>query len=654
MRGRKHSIVWDALSKRSPDAALVLAQIEIVRALRRAGLSHALRGQPCVVGFLVDPEDGGVFAEAARDIFKAPYNRRRDTAYEVVHWEAENASGATRKTDASLRHVLSANSRVFGFAAKIDDMPLLFRQAADGLAQTNPVDTRALQAVFRAVTGSTPSSDAIAAAVGAPLQLLGIAARRGRSPDSAVRMLKKLTATRSETAKSPRVSEGPTLADLHGMGEASKWGRHLAIDLDDYRAGRIPWTDVDRGALLAGPSGTGKTTFARALARTCKVPIHVHSLFQWQAQGHLGDLLKALRSAFNDARQNAPCIMFLDELDAFGMRNGTSDQYEQYTRQVINGLLECLDGVQGREGVVVLGATNLPSKIDPAILRPGRLDKIIVVPLPDAPAREGILRYHLGGVLVQDELSHVAARLEGASGAVIEQQVRDARRRARTERRPMSVDDLIVGLPHRMPLSDRSYHRSCVHEAGHALVGYLLRDETGNIPIVVSALREIAPDGMGGKTTFRPTPGFDRTKSSYLAEITTLLAGLAAEKVVIGEIGDGGGGADNSDLHQATVLAAAMEVSFGLGESLIYLSPSRAADMLTWLRIDPGLRQRVDACLATAMQRAVDLIGAHREALDAITADLIKSESLSGTAIAERLPPPQAPSSSPINIGAAQ
>ena len=188
------------------------------------------------------------------------------------------------------------------------------------------------------------------------------------------------------------------------------------------------WTRASSSADRPGP---GKTIFAQALASTCIVPVHLHSLARWQAKGHLDDLLKAMRRAFEEAKADAPCILFIDELDSFGDRERLGGHNEQYSREVINGFLECLDGAEGREGVVVVGATNLPDKIDPAIRRPGRLDRHVVIPLPDLEARKGILRHHLGDALPGADLTEAAERLEGASGAVIEQVVRDARRIAR-------------------------------------------------------------------------------------------------------------------------------------------------------------------------------------------------------------------------------
>ncbi|MCK3776664.1 ATP-binding protein [Ensifer sesbaniae] len=145
---------------------------------------------------------------------------------------------------------------------------------------------------------------------------------------------------------------------MYGYGGAKEWGLELAQDLIDWQRGRIDWSEVDTGIVLSGPPGVGKTQFAAALARQCSVPIIAASLARWQARGHLGDLLKAMRSDFDKAKESAPCILFCDELDSFGDRNSFSADNKDYSTQVVNGFLEHLDGLDGREGVVVIGATN--------------------------------------------------------------------------------------------------------------------------------------------------------------------------------------------------------------------------------------------------------------------------------------------------------
>lgn len=170
-------------------------------------------------------------------------------------------------------------------------------------------------------------------------------------------------------------------------------------------SGRIPWSAVDRGALLFGPPDTGKTTFATALAGSARVPLVSGSLGEWQSAGHLGDLLKAMRATFAAARSAIPAILFIDELDSFGSRASLSRDHRDYGIQVINGLFELMDGIGGREGVVIVGACNHPQRLDPAIVRSGRLDRHLPVPLPNRQALREIFRIHLGNDLSDTDLS---------------------------------------------------------------------------------------------------------------------------------------------------------------------------------------------------------------------------------------------------------
>ncbi|QEL21947.1 AAA family ATPase [Bosea sp. F3-2] len=603
------------------DASTVVAKSLITRALRRANTYHLLHGQPGIVALVVPEADADIYVDVAHSMLKRSLKPFHPDDFEVVRWTGKPPKAGFRSEDEALKALLPKTERIFGIACRTDDIPSLFRNVADAIIEVDSVDLRALQGVFGAILGHVPAKHDLAPVVGAPLHLLGAAIKSGRNPGWALRRLRGFTTAASEPTPQKSLS-GPSLSDLHGYGEAAAWGHALAIDIADYRAGKITWADVDRGIVLSGPPGVGKTIYARALANTCSVRIFVHSLARWQSKGYLSDLIKAMRAAFDEAKKNAPCILFLDELDAFGDREQLSGHNENYCREVINALLECLDGAESREGVVVVGATNLLHKIDAAILRPGRLDKHIRVPLPDTAARIGILRHYLGDAFPETALSDIAGRLEGATGAAIEQLVRNARRSARAARRALLVEDVVASLPERIRLSEAAFRRASVHEAGHAVVGHVLREETGSVPTAARLFREVLPDGSGGRTDFDHELGADRTRAFYLAQITTLLAGLAAEEVVFGNHGGGGGGGDQSDLHVATVLAASMETSLGLGQSLTYRSSNRPAEIMASVRADPELRRRVGARLEDRFRRARDIVGGHRPALDWIASAL--------------------------------
>ncbi|MBN9069735.1 MAG: AAA family ATPase, partial [Rhizobiales bacterium] len=190
----------------------------------------------------------------------------------------------------------------------------------------------------------------------------------------------------------------PRVETLSGYGEARAWALDLKEDLALWRAGTLRWEEMSTKLLLSGPPGTGKTTFARALCNTLQVPLIATSVATWMEPGYLGDVLIRMNATFAEAEAAKPAILFVDEIDGINMR-GSAGEWTTYWDQIVNRLLELLDGSTRSDGVIVIGATNNPDRIDKALLRSGRLERHIVIPHPDTEALIGILRHHLKGDL---------------------------------------------------------------------------------------------------------------------------------------------------------------------------------------------------------------------------------------------------------------
>ncbi len=203
----------------------------------------------------------------------------------------------------------------------------------------------------------------------------------------------------SDAAQNTSTTKHLSVETLSGYGQAKDWALELKADLSLWRQGSLAWSDMSTKLLLSGPPGTGKTTFARALCNTLQIPMLATSLATMLEPGYLGDVLKAMTSAFETACDHAPAILFVDEFENIGKRSAGGDKNAEYWNSVVNRMLELLDGANRTEGVIVVAATNFADRIDAALLRSGRLETRIDIPLPDATALAGILKHHLGADL---------------------------------------------------------------------------------------------------------------------------------------------------------------------------------------------------------------------------------------------------------------
>ncbi|WP_147180522.1 MULTISPECIES: AAA family ATPase [Alphaproteobacteria] len=520
-------------------------------------------------------------------------------------------------------------------------IPEDLRFALDIVVKIEPPDIRQVRGVVRWGYKTTVTDDQAEALINCDWRRLKLAMTWGRPMPRVLAIVEKMVRADAPSVTSAPSKTGEILADIRledmeGYGDAKVWGLDLARDLDDWRSGKITWDDVDKGVLLSGPPGTGKTIFAKALAATCNAGLVVTSYAKWQARGYLNDFLKAMQRSFQEAKKNAPCILFIDEIDAFGSRDSGSTQNESYDTKTINGLLEQLDGLEGREGVIVVAATNNPHKIDAAILRSGRLDQQVKIPLPDLKARTAIFRMHMRGALDEGRCKSFAELSEGVSGADIQKIVRNAHRRARRLRRPVELADVLLHLPIPAQIPPETLRINAVHEIGHAVVGVVLGMELVSVEISSRILLTTQNQPVG-KATFGRRPWARRTKAHYLDAIAMGLGGMAAEQLLLGCHDDGVAGGLGSDLYDATRTAILLDRSFGMGDGLASLGDISEAPMIDVSRMDRSVLARVDKVLNEQLLRATEILERHRPACERLVDALVAGLELSGQEVLDAL-----------------
>jgi cell division protease FtsH len=489
------------------------------------------------------------------------------------------------------------------------------------------IDGSLIARVISVATGRrcrTILPDDIVREIGVHELLLGV--RFDRTPDDCLAALKKLAG--SKMAK--KDSRDLTLDQLHGLDEAIGWAKSMIRDLDSWRRGEIAWDAIDAGVIFDGPPGTGKTTLARVIAAESGLSLVSATLAQWQGsgEGHLGHLLRAMRKDFDDARAKAPCIFFIDEIDSFPARGSITHSYKDYVTEVVNAFIEQLDGIGGRQGLIFIGATNDVSRCDPAIIRSGRLNRIIRIGLPDPQAIEKMLRVRLRGELAADGLDEIALLALGSTGADIERIVKDARRIARHAERNLVLTDLRAAITGDDDVPDDLLARMAFHEAGHTLLAVL---ETGSDGIYAVLGGTADSAGFMASLNTKRDAG---TAEDCRRLLRRVLAGRAAEEIVYGAGGNGVGGvAERSDLAVATRVAAAMCGSFGHSgpHPLVFLADYRdTAEIISSLYMREYVQKELDA----ALRQAKALLSKHRAALDKAAQLLLLKRRITGTEVA--------------------
>jgi len=465
-----------------------------------------------------------------------------------------------------------------------------------------------------------------------------------------------------------------TFADVAGCEEAKEEVAELVDFLRDPAkfqklGGRIP-----KGVLMVGSPGTGKTLLARAIAGEAKVPFFSISGSDF-VEMFVGVGAARVRDMFEQAKKHAPCIVFIDELDAVGRQRGAglgggNDEREQ----TLNQLLVEMDGFEGTTGVIVIAATNRPDVLDPALLRPGRFDRQVVVPLPDIRGREQILLVHMRKVpMAPDVKADIIARgTPGMSGADLANLVNEAALfAARKNKRLVDMDDferakdkILMGAERKsMVITPEDKRKTAYHESGHAVIGSLLPgcDPVHKVTVIPRGL------ALGLTWSLPERDRYSVYRDQMLAQICMLFGGRVAEELFIGNVSTGA----SNDFERATQIARDMVTRYGMSEALgpmvygenegeVFLGRSitthKNVSEVTMQKVDAEIRKIIDEQYGLARK----LLEENRDKVEAMTAALLEWETLDADQIKDiisgkppRPPrPAQAPQQPPPQAGA--
>ncbi|QTF92595.1 ATP-dependent zinc metalloprotease FtsH, partial [Halomonas sp. BM-2019] len=436
-----------------------------------------------------------------------------------------------------------------------------------------------------------------------------------------------------------------TFADVAGCDEAKEEVEELVDFLRDPTKFQRLGGTIPRGVLMVGPPGTGKTLLAKSIAGEAKVPFFSISGSDF-VEMFVGVGASRVRDMFEQAKKQAPCIIFIDEIDAVGRSRGVgmgggNDEREQ----TLNQLLVEMDGFEANEGIIVIAATNRPDVLDPALLRPGRFDRQVVVPLPDIRGREHILNVHLRKVPLADDVkpSLIARGTPGFSGADLANLVNEAalfaaRRNKRLvgmEELELAKDKIMMGAERRsMVMTEKEKLNTAYHESGHAIIGLVMPEHDPVYKVT------IIPRGRAlGVTMFLPEQDrYSLSRQQILSQICSLFGGRIAEEMTLGPNGVTTGA--SNDIKRATELAHSMVAKWGLSEEMGPImydedeshqflgAPGQGGGKMksgeTISKLDKEVRKVIDDCYAQAQK----ILEENRDKLDAMAEALMKYETI--------------------------
>ena len=444
-------------------------------------------------------------------------------------------------------------------------------------------------------------------------------------------------------------SDGIRFSDVAGVEEAEESLTEIVNYLHDPTKYREIGATMPKGVLLVGPPGTGKTMLAKAVAGEADVPFFSISGSEF-VEMFVGMGASKVRDLFKQAKEKAPCIVFIDEIDAIGQkRSGGAYGGNDEREQTLNQLLTEMDGFEGNSGVMILAATNRPESLDPALTRPGRFDRRVPVELPDLKGREAILKVHAKKVKLAEDVNFetIARMASGASGAELAniineaalRAVRDGRKAANEADLEESIETVIAGYQKKNAiLTDKEKMAVAYHEIGHALVAAL---QTHSAPVQKITIIPRTSGALGYTMQVEEGNHYLMTKEELENKIATLTGGRAAEEVALGTVSTGA----SNDIEQATKLARAMITRYGMSDSFDMVALETVTNQYlggdTSLACSAETQTKIDALVVETVkqqhEKALNLLKENRDKLETLSQYLYRKETITGEEFMELL-----------------